>query len=85
VRLGPNHPNPFNPVTTIPVTLKDARHVRLAVYDLRGRLVRVLADEAMGPGRHEIPFDGTGLPSGPYHYRLEGAGPPRSGSMMLVK
>jgi len=85
VLLERNYPNPFNPATIIPLTLSDTRHVRLAVYDLRGRLVRVIADEMMGAGRHEIPFDGTGLPSGAYHYRLEGAGSPKSGSMMLVK
>jgi len=44
--------------------------VERAVYDLRGRLVRVLADEVMGTGRHEIPFDGSGLASGAYFYRL---------------
>jgi len=85
VSLGQNYPNPFNPVTTIPVTLSRTRHVRLMVFDLRGRLVRVLADEVMGIGRHEIPFDGTGLASGSFHYRLEGAGPAQTGSMMLVK
>lgn len=83
--LGQNFPNPFNPLTAIPVTLSGTRHVRLAVYDVRGRLVRVLADEVMGAGRHEIPFDGTGLASGAYYYRLEGAGEPKTGSMTLVK
>ena len=85
VSLGQNYPNPFNPVTTIPVTLSGTRHIRLAVFDLRGRMVRVLADEVMGFGRHEVPFDGTGLASGSYHYRLEGAGPAQMGSMILVK
>ena len=83
--LAQNAPNPFNPSTKISFRLDQDGPVKLEVFNARGQLVRVLADEAMGPGRHEIPFDGTGLPSGPYHYRLEGAGPPRSGSMMLVK
>ena len=85
VRLDQNFPNPFNPTTSIPVVLTGTRHVRLAVYDLRGRLVRVLADEIMGTGRHEIPFDGSGLASGAYYYRLEGGGPVQTRSMMLVK
>ena len=85
VTLGQNFPNPFNPATSIPVELTGTGHVRLAVYDLRGRLVRTVADEVMGPGRHEISFDGTDLASGQYFYRLEGAGPIQSRSMTLVK
>jgi len=85
VRLAQNFPNPFNPTTSIPVVLTGTRYVRLAVYDLRGRLVRVLADEVMGTGRHEIPFDGSDLASGAYFYRLEGGGPVQARSMMLVK
>ncbi len=85
VRLAQNYPNPFNPRTSIPVELTGTRHVRLTVYDLRGRLVRVLADEVMGTGRHEIPFDGSDLASGAYFYRLEGGGPVQARSMMLVK
>ena len=85
VRLDQNFPNPFNPTTSIPVELTATRHVRLAVYDLRGRLVRVIADEVMGTGRHEIPFDGSDLASGAYFYRIEGGGPVQTRSMMLVK
>ena len=44
-----------------------------------------LADEFMGTGRHEIPFDGSDLASGAYYYRLEGGGPVQTRSMMLVK
>lgn len=83
VVLGQNYPNPFNPLTTIPVELDATRHVRLTVYDLRGRQVAVLVDGMMGGGRHEIPFDGTKLASGQYIYRLEGTGTSRA--MTLVK
>lgn len=85
VMLGQNFPNPFNPATTIPVELGATHHVRLAVYDLRGRLVRMVADEMMAAGRHELPFDGSDLASGEYLLRLEGAGPPQTRPMMLVK
>ncbi len=81
--LGQNFPNPFNPVTVIPVDLDAARHVTLAVYDLRGRRVATLVDGTMGGGHHEIPFDGTKLASGRYVYRLEEGGPGRA--MTLVK
>jgi len=38
--LEQNHPNPFNPATTIGFTLPRNEHVRLEVYDVDGRLVR---------------------------------------------
>ena len=84
VVLGQNYPNPFNPLTTIPVELDATRHVKLSVYDLRGRRVAVLVDGMMGGGRHEIPFDGTKLASGQYIYKLEGAGG-AGRTMTLVK
>jgi len=83
--LGQNYPNPFNPTTSIPVHLDAAGHVRLAVYDLRGRLVRTLVDKTLVAGRHEIPFDGTGFASGAYHYRITVGGDTRTRAMTLLK
>ncbi len=48
LRLGPASPNPFNPIVRIPVDIPHAGPMRLAVYDVRGRLVRTLHD-----GPHE--------------------------------
>ena len=47
-----NHPNPFNPATTISWSLPRTGHLGVQVYDLRGRLVRTLVDGPMaaGPG-----------------------------------
>jgi hypothetical protein len=58
LRLHPNQPNPFNPLTTIRFDLPAAGPVRLAVYDLAGRLVRVLVEEARAAGSHEAVWDG---------------------------
>ncbi len=84
VVLGQNYPNPFNPTTTIPLEVAATRHVKLSVYDLRGRRVATVLDGMVGAGRHDIPFDGTRLASGQYFYKLEGAGGPGR-SMTLVK
>ena len=78
VRLAQNYPNPFNPNTTIRYELPKGCHVRLAVYDVAGRLVRVLVDEERTGGVHDIIWNGTdsrGLPvaSGIYFYRLDAA------------
>jgi hypothetical protein len=83
--LGRNHPNPFNPRTTIPFALARPGAVRLEVYDLRGARRATLVDERLTAGRHEVEFDGRGLGSGTYMYRLEADGFVRSGRMTLVK
>lgn len=70
-RLGLCYPNPFNPTTNIPVSLGRDSHMRLTVYDLRGRLVRTLKDGAMWAGDHVFTFRGDGLSSGAYICRLE--------------
>jgi len=42
------------------------------VYDLLGREVAVLVNEKKGPGSYEVQFDGSGLSSGVYFYRMQG-------------
>jgi hypothetical protein len=84
-QLGAGYPNPFNPTATIPVILAQDAAVRLAVFDLRGRLVQTLVDGALSAGRHEIRFDGRELPSGTYVCRLDGPGGVQTQRMTLVK
>jgi hypothetical protein len=45
--------------------------VRLAVYDILSRQVSVLVNDRREAGVHEVKFDGSGLSSGVYFYRLE--------------
>jgi hypothetical protein len=52
-------PNPFNPRTTIKFEVAANGPVDLRLYDMRGRLVRILLDDAPYPvGAYEIPWDG---------------------------
>ena len=69
--LEANYPNPFNPATRIRYAVPHASSVRLAVYDVQGRLVEVLVEAEQPPGWHEVTFEARGLPSGVYFYRLE--------------
>ena len=71
-----SHPNPFNPRTSLGYVLDRRRHVRLSIYDLRGRLLRVLLDEPQEAGRWSRIWDGCddagrSLPSGVYCARLQ--------------
>jgi hypothetical protein len=68
--LAQNYPNPFNPTTTIDFTIPTTQHVRLAIYNMLGQEVRVLANEVRHPGAYRVRFDASGMPSGIYFYRL---------------
>jgi len=80
-----NHPNPFNPSTTIEFTLPAACDVELTVHSVIGRKVRTLVEGRMPAGGHSVVFDGTGLASGLYFYRLEVGKAVKTGKMMLVR
>ena len=89
--LHQNYPNPFNPATSIVVDIPSGRggageavKARLAVYDMRGRCVRILMDSKKKPGRYVIHWDGRDsrggrMGSGLYFYRME------AGSFMAVR
>jgi len=73
--LAQNYPNPFNPTTTIEFQLPKTTNLSVKIYDVLGRQVRVLADQAYHTGIHRINWDGldnTGrkVATGMYFYRL---------------
>jgi len=88
--LEQNHPNPFNPTTTIRLYLPTRVDVSLEVFDVRGRLVRRLARGNYDAGAHVVEWDGRderGAPaaSGMYVYRLTAGKQTASRKMMLLK
>ncbi len=89
--LTGNHPNPFNPSTTIGFSIDRPGAVRLAVYSLSGQKVRELVSGAvMRPGAHSIVWDGRdasgkAVSSGVYIARLVHDGRAVSRKMMLMK
>jgi Secretion system C-terminal sorting domain len=72
--LQQNYPNPFNSTTTICYTLPEDVFVRIELYDILGRKVRMLEDNFRAPGTYAVKLEGSDLPSGVYFYRLV-AGP----------
>ena len=83
--LGDAYPNPFNPTTTIPFTLPLPGHFTLQAYNLRGQLVRTLADTDFPAGEHLVHFDGSALASGLYLIRLEGPHTSQTRKVLLVR
>jgi len=83
--LEQNYPNPFNPATMISYHLPVANNVRLVVHDLLGREVVVLVNGKKDPGKYEVKFDGTGLSSGVYVYRLQAGDFVQSKKLIILK
>lgn len=83
--LSQNYPNPFNPSTKINFSLPAGEHVTLKVYDVLGREVTTLLNEEKSAGAYSIDFDGSGLTSGIYFYRINAGSFNQTRSMMLVK
>lgn len=83
--LQGNHPNPFNPVTTIDYSLSVTTNVRLSVFSLAGEHVATLVDGPQAAGAHQVSFDASQLSSGLYLYRLEADGRSLTGRMLLIK
>ena len=83
--LDQNYPNPFNPATVIAYRLPVAAVVKLAVYDMLGREVALLVNEVKAPGTYTTQFDGAGLASGTYVYRLAAGGHVESRKMLLIR
>jgi hypothetical protein len=76
-RLAPSRPNPFDRATVIGYALPRSTPVSIRVYDVTGRVVRVLVDSpVVEAGEHTVVWDGTNdggiaVSSGVYFYRLE--------------
>jgi photosystem II stability/assembly factor-like uncharacterized protein len=83
--LGQNYPNPFNPSTSITFSLPKTEEVRLEVFDLSGRNIRVLAQGTYAAGHHTVQVDARGLASGIYIYRLDVGSHRITQKMTLIK
>jgi hypothetical protein len=89
-RLFQNHPNPFNPNTTISFVLDRPASTRLVVYDIQGREVRLLVDGFHPAGSYAVFWDGRdhaghAVPSGIYMYRLQSDDTTQMHEMLLMK
>ncbi len=85
-----NYPNPFNPETRLVFNLPEASQVRLAVYNLKGQLVKVLTDEILPAGDNAIIWNGRNemgrlVSSGVYLVRMQSEKASVMKKIMLIK
>ena len=89
--MAQNHPNPFNPSTTISFAVpENAGLVTLAIFDVSGRLVRTLESGSLGAGTYTREWNGRdnlgrAVSSGTYFYRLAGNSFSEARKMILIQ
>jgi hypothetical protein len=97
--LSQNHPNPFNPVTSIQYSVGGGQkkaadgsfpRVTLKIYNILGQLVNTLVDEPRNSGNYEVMWDGRDeegnqVSSGIYFYTLITENDRRTRKMILMK
>jgi hypothetical protein len=88
--VSQNHPNPFNPATTIELTAPARGKLRVRIYNVRGELVATLVDGVVEPGKHVLVWRGTDargrvVGSGVYLCKVAGFGQERSMKMALLR
>lgn len=89
--LSQAYPNPFNPVTKIAYSIREAGPVRIEIYNIAGRVVRTLLDTEVAAGTQDfVVWDGTDdvgakCASGVYFYRLNAPGYTQTEKMVMLK
>ena len=84
-KLAQNHPNPFNPKTVISYQLAGGSDVELSIYNLLGQKIATLVNQKQVAGVYQVEWDGSGLASGVYYYRLEAGEFQSVKKMILIK
>jgi hypothetical protein len=91
VSVSQNHPNPFNPVTTISYSIREAGPVTIRIHDISGRVVRTLLESELGAGATDsIVWDGRGdngerCASGVYFYSVSSVSGTETHKMVMLK
>jgi len=88
--LHSNYPNPFNPITNIAYSVKEAGKVTLEVYNIKGQLVTTLINDVKETGNYSTTWNGTdnsnkSVSSGVYFYKMKSGKYTATRKMILMK
>ena len=88
--LSQNYPNPFNPTTKFKFSVPKESDVTIVVYDIMGRVVKVLAKDKFNAGKYEVDWNGTNsvnsqVASGVYFYKIVAGGYTDVKKMIMLK
>ncbi len=84
-KLEQNYPNPFNPETTIKYSVPKAGLVKISVYDLNGKMIKLVTENYHTIGNYTETVNLSEFSSGVYIYELSADAVTISGKMVLIK
>ncbi len=84
-KLYEAYPNPFNPGTVIRFDLPKTEIVKLTIFDISGREIRVLINSKLNLGTYKYNFNAEGLSSGVYFFRLIAGNTAQTGRLVFLK
>jgi hypothetical protein len=89
-RLEPNYPNPFNPGTTIPISIEQAQDITIDIINIAGQRIRTLYNGYLPRGYHRLYWNGKNseeqeVASGLYFVRVETGQTVHTGKMLLLR
>lgn len=83
--LDQNHPNPFNPNTTIQFSLPRSEFVTLKVFNILGEQIAMLVSATVSAGTHNVEWNAQGMASGIYFYRLQAGTSVQTKKLLLLR
>ncbi len=84
-RLFQNFPNPFNPSTTIKISIPQDSFVKIALYDILGNELKVVKQDLIAAGIHNFEINGSDLASGMYFVKMVAQGFQQTIKISLLK
>ncbi|MCC6866750.1 MAG: T9SS type A sorting domain-containing protein [Ignavibacteria bacterium] len=84
-KLYQNYPNPFNPETKINFDLPVSSFVKISIFDILGRQVKILVAHNLQPGKYSANFNAVNLSAGVYFYKIEAGNFIDSKKLILIK
>lgn len=89
-KLYQNHPNPFNPITSLRYDLPEDGLVNITIYDMMGRIVKTLVNSSQTAGYKSIQWNATNdrnepVSAGLYLYTIQAGGFRQTKKMVLLK
>ena len=85
ISFGSAYPNPFNPITTVSVSIPAEMEVHVAIHDMLGREIVKLANGVYSTGNYELQWDASNHASGVYFVKMIAGGQAHIQKLMLVK
>jgi aminopeptidase N len=80
-----NYPNPFNSSTIIRLSLPNAGHIKVDIYNMLGQQIQTLYDGYMDAGEKDIVWDGSSVSSGVYFYKVTSGERTATRKMLMIK